>query len=253
MQNYKDKFYTSTKEKIGTLQSCIRTNDIELVGDGHHLTYFEMLGNFSFGNNDYQQSIELWKSIISDLNIKVDSVHVHPQGNHHNLWDYPIVEDLECVWSDGDIGGYCCEIYSRGIEIGNLVNTLGHSVDVGFGFERLLMIVEGKNRVDETNLFDQELDYVGRDHVRTLTSFWENGIEPGNKGRNYICRKLIRRLIRLNISEKFIFDEWMQKESEMFRKMIERGKVLWRKHKDKSVQWWKETVGLTEEELMLLY
>uniref|UniRef100_UPI0039C3A3FF hypothetical protein n=1 Tax=Pseudomonas aeruginosa TaxID=287 RepID=UPI0039C3A3FF len=83
---------------------------------------------------------------------------------------YEVVDDLDCQWSDGEIGGYCSEVYWRGIEIGNLVNTLGTMTDVGFGFERLMMAIEGKSRVDETSLFDQSLNPILRDHVRALDS-----------------------------------------------------------------------------------
>src|SRR5580658_9182607 len=60
MQQVKDRFETPDGSKYGSIQSCVRTNDLELVGDGSHLTYFEMIGNFSFGGNDYELSVELW-------------------------------------------------------------------------------------------------------------------------------------------------------------------------------------------------
>lgn len=127
MQRVKNKFINLDYTKHGSLQSCIRTNDLELVGDGTHLTYFEMLGNFSFGNNDYELSVELWHSLIKDLGIKIDNIHIHPDSNHRELWikrGYSVVNDQECQWSDGNIGGYCCEIYSRGIEINKRKETL---------------------------------------------------------------------------------------------------------------------------------
>ena len=52
-----------------------------------------------------------------------------------------IREDNECVWTDGDITGYCTEFYKDDIEIGNIVNTLDTCIDVGFGLERILFIL----------------------------------------------------------------------------------------------------------------
>ena len=52
--------------------------------------------------------------------------------------DMLIKLDEGCLWSDGNIGGYCTEFYYNDIEIGNIVNPLGTCIDVGFGLERLL-------------------------------------------------------------------------------------------------------------------
>lgn len=256
MQRVKDKFLNPDLTKHGSLQSCIRTNDLDLVGDGTHLTYFEMLGNFSFGNNDYQLSVELWHSLMSDLGVKVDCVHVHPSCNDHkDLWlkrGYDVVGDPSCEWSDGNIGGYCCEMYSRGIEIGNLVNTLGHSTDVGFGWERLHMILEGTERVDQTYLFGNYHPVVA-DHVRTLEVMWRNGVEPGCKGRGYVCQRLLRRMIPYLVgTEKFVFDEWLENEKIKRTITLNRAKKMWRKHKDKSDEWWRGTCGILPEELKLI-
>jgi alanyl-tRNA synthetase len=213
-----------------------------------------MLGNFSFGG-DYEVSVELWHSFLTDFNIKVDNIHVHPESSHHELWKkrgYEVVDDLECVWSDGQIGGYCSEVYSRGIEIGNLVNTLGHSTDVGFGWERLFLITEGKERVDQTSLFGEYHPIVA-DHVRTLNCLWQNGISPGCKGRNYICQRLLRRLLlHLDGGEKFVFDEWLKEEERKRQITLNRAQRMWRRHKDKPAHWWKETCGLLPEEVALL-
>lgn len=251
MQNLKPKFSRPDGTTDGSLQSCVRTNDLDLVGDGTHLTYFEMLGNFSFGKVPYDASIELWTAILDDLKLREGSViHVHPDSKHRSLWEsrgWKVINDEECKWSDGAIGGYCSEVYWRGVEIGNLVNTLETMTDVGFGFERLIAAIEGKPRVDECSLFDTSLSYVERDHVRALDSFWLNGVAPGNKSRNYVCRKLLRRVFGL-LGKPYAWKDWLSSEHALWTKALERGKKAWRKNRDKSEQWWWETFGLTKED-----
>ena len=254
MQRYKRCFYQPSGDRRGSLQSCIRTGDLELVGDGTHLTYFQMLGNFSFGNDDYDVSVELWHSILLDLKIPVTEIHVHPsRQDHHQLWQqhgYTVVPDESCNWSDGKIGGHCCEVFVGHLEIGNLVNPLGHSTDVGFGWERLIQVIEGRNRVDETSLFRQDLHPVVRDHCRTVSILRESGIEPGNKGRSYVCRRLLRRMLqRLTGHESFEFDDWLQQERQLRELSLKRGRRLWRKHKDKPTSFWWETFGILPEEI----
>jgi len=163
---------------------------------------------------------------------------------------YSIVEDDECVWSDGNIGGFCCEMFSGGLEIGNLVNTMQHSTDVGFGLERLLQVVESKSRIDETSLFDQSLRPILRDHVRFLTICYENKIEPGNKKRNYVVRRLLRKCLRIDSGlSGFIFDDWISSEKQLLEERLKLGRRLIRKHRDKDDQWWWESCGLLPEEV----
>jgi hypothetical protein len=60
---------------------------------------------------------------------------------------FPVRHDSGCVWTDGNIGGFRSELFTPdGAEVGNPVNPLGHSVDVGFGNERILQVMEGKSR-----------------------------------------------------------------------------------------------------------
>jgi alanyl-tRNA synthetase len=255
MQPVRERFRNPDGSVHGSLQSCVRTSDLDQVGDGVHLTSFGMLGNFSFGGPGYRVSCEMWTRILRDLEVPLDPVHVHPdRPDHERIWKdlgHEVVHDPSCVWSDGRIGGHCCEVYSGGVEIGNLVNPLGHSTDVGFGFERLVMVLEGKTRVDQTSLFDQRFDPVTRDHVRTLRLFHRNGIRPGGKGRGSICRRLLRRVLNSSIDgEPWL--EWVENEKEVQRQSLERGRRLWRRHKDKPLRWWWETCGLTEEDLKKL-
>jgi len=257
MQRVKRRFYQPDGGHHGSLQSCVRTDDLELVGDGSHLTYFQMVGNFSFGGEDYETSVELWHSILWDLGIPVTEIRVHPnRSDHRRLWldrGYTVKPDESCVWSDGRIGGHCCEVFCGELEVGNLVNPLGHSTDVGFGWERLHQIVENKDRVDQTSLFDKKMHPVVSDHCRTITIMRENGIEPGNRGRNYVCRRLLRRMLRLLTGhESFEFDDWLQQERELRERNIRQGRRLWRKHREKPPSFWWETFGIMPDEIDLL-
>ena len=137
--------------------------------------------------------------------------------------------------------------------MGNLVNPLGHSIDVGFGYERMLQIVEGKSRVDETSLFRQDLDPVSRDHFRTLNVFREQDIVPGNKGRNYVCRRLMRRFMRLNPQGvECSFSVWMDGERERMEKSIREGRRYFKRNGDKPSEFWWDTFGILPEELPLI-
>jgi alanyl-tRNA synthetase len=250
MQRFKSRFSCPDGSRLSTLQSCVRTNDLDLVGDGTHLTYFEMLGNFSFGNNDYQESVKLWEGIVRDLNLPITSVHVHPdREDHWMMWQdlYDVVPDESCVWSDGDIGGHCCELYCGDLEVGNLVNTLGHSTDVGFGFERICQVVEGKSKVHETSLFRQDVDPVTSDHIRCVESLLSNGIMPGIKSRSFICRRLIRRILD-TVPKGLPFDDVIESERKIRDGRIKECRRLLRKHSDKSDEWWWSTLGVLPEE-----
>jgi len=191
------------------------------------------------------------------LEVPVDYVTCHPtQDGHTRLWQsrgYVVRPEPSCEWTDGEIGGYCCEIFVGSLEIGNLVNPLGHSTDVGFGWERLHQIVEGKTRVDETCLFIPHSSPVVRDHVRTLEVLWRSGIIPGGKGRNFVCRRLLRRLLDLVTEQDvFVFEPWLEQERQLRDDRLGKAKRCWKKFKDRSPDFWKETFGIMPEEIMML-
>lgn len=257
MQNHKQKFREAQGGVYGSFQSCIRTNDLELVGDGSHLTHFVMLGNFSFSGPSYSHSAEMWHAIMTDFSIASRcKIHVHPtRDDHRRLWQkfgYDTVDDESCEWSDGEVGGNCCEVYLDDLEIGNLVNPLEHSTDVGFGWERLVQVLEGKSRVDETSLFDQTMPPIVRDHVRTIRIMMENGIFPGNKGREYVCRRLLRRVVRSGVKFGTGFADWIEDEKELLVKRLKAAKKAWKRHQEKNESWWWDTFGILPEEMELL-
>jgi alanyl-tRNA synthetase len=261
MQPLKRRFQFPDLSSYGNIQYCVRTNDIDEVGDGTHLTFFQMVGSFGFGTNKYEEHCELWTSIVRDLELPIDHVDVHPESPHRGMWErrnFRVSDNPTCVWTDGNVGGYCSELFTpSGLEVGNLVNPMTFSIDVGFGYERILQVMEGKSRVDETELFNQFLDPVSRDHYRTLSVFRDQNIVPGNKGRNYVCRRLIRRVIRLNPQGfECPFTDWMDDERSRMDKSIRDGRKHFRRNQRKvgtlpdNFYW--ETFGVLPEEMELL-
>ncbi len=213
---------------ITSVQKCMRTSDIEEVGDERHLTFFEMLGNFSFGGYwkkeaityayefvtkvmgltvDYvtvfegekdvpedTESIEIWKFIDSNLVIKKFS-------RADNFWG-PTGEEGPC--------GPTTEIYVDGIEIWNIVfNEFYQSkegtlksleikgIDTGMGLERLTMVSQKVKTVFDTDLFLPLIAISGSrivaDHLRAVVFMIADGVIPSNTERGYILRRLIRR------------------------------------------------------------
>jgi alanyl-tRNA synthetase len=254
MQNLKHEFKNCDGSQKSTFQKCIRTNDIDLIGDGTHLTNFTMIGTFGFGSNNYEEHCKLWLDIVRRLNIKIDYVTYHPKSKHKNIWNKlgcSTIPDDECKWSQGPgfEESFCCEFYSGGLEIGNLVNPNDVSIDVGFGLERLLMLFEGKARVDETSLFDSKLSYIGRDYKRTLELMFLNDIKPGNKGRNYICRRLLRKFIRIETTNDVMFKPYIDVELEQLERVKENYRKYKHKFRNRDSKFWWETFGVLPEEL----
>lgn len=257
MQNLKHRFSNPDKSTHSTVQKCIRTNDLDSIGDGTHLSSFDMIGNFSFYGIPYRVSYKMWLDILLELGIVPDYITYHPdKPDHFKIWQdlgWTPVPSEECVWSDGVFGGYCCEMFKAGVEIGNLVNTLDHSTDVGFGLERIMLFVESKTRVDETSLFEQSYDPVTRDHVRTIEILDKNGIVPGYKGRQQIMRKLIRKCLTLNSLDTFdglTSYRHFVSEFDKREKALENARSCIIKNRNRPYEWWKENFGLEKEEIV---
>ncbi len=194
MQQFKP-YYTGEKDAVRdfgarqtvSVQKCFRTSDIDETGDQSHLTFFEMLGNFSFGGYFKKEAIEYaWKFITEEMKISSDRCYVSVFEG-----DGEVPEDSESitVWKELGIAGDkiqkrgrednfwgptgnegpcgpTSEIYVDGVEIWNLVfnqyycrpdKTLEplkqNGIDTGMGLERLTMIVQDAPTIFETDLF----------------------------------------------------------------------------------------------------
>jgi len=189
MQQFKP-YYLEEKSPYGnnavSCQKCFRTSDIEEVGDERHLTFFEMLGNFSFGGYFKKEAIKSAKEFIDFLGIKIDYVTVF-EGDK----DAPKDEESAKIWEKlgfsikkgnlkfcgreenfwgptGEKGpcGPTTEIYAGGIEIWNIVFNEYYykkdgkleklekpGIDTGMGLERLAKVIQKKETLFETDLF----------------------------------------------------------------------------------------------------
>ena len=199
MQQFKP-YFTSEKDAMSdfgskdviTIQKCFRTKDIDEVGDENHLTFFEMMGNFSFGGYFKDNAIRLAYEFVKDeLKIDKSRMYVTIFGGENGI---PKDEESEEIWSEigmkgikmgsvednfwgptGEEGpcGPTTEIYVDKNEIWNLVfneyykdrngklHPLKHNgVDTGMGLERLAMVMQNKKSVFETDLFKPLIDKI---------------------------------------------------------------------------------------------
>jgi alanyl-tRNA synthetase len=239
--------------RLMNVQRCLRTTDIEEVGDRTHLTVFQMLGTWSLGDYDGNQSIRWGLEVLRDGFGFPDS-HLHvtvfgggdgvePDTDSLNTWqDLGIPVELtsgtENWWSNGPTGpcGPDTEVFfwtgqgdptgtpttdERWVEIwnhvlmhyrrlddGGLVPLPQRNVDTGMGLERLVMVLQQKTSVFETDLFDhwrtvvqglwqpQERDLrLLCDHLRSTVVVTGDGVSPSNLHRGYVLRRLIRRTL----------------------------------------------------------
>lgn len=242
MQQFKD-FYSHPSEApasaVVTVQPVIRTSDIAEVGDDTHLTSFEMLGNFRFGEAEAYEMKEraikeAWQFVNLELGVEKERVHATVFRGDDTT---PADTDSEKVWTElgvrvekagrednfwgptGDEGpcGPTSEIYIDGVEVWNLVfnqyykdregtfaELENQGLDTGSGLERLAATLQGKTSVWQiepfsnwVKLVDPEKEYESRiivDHLRAALFLISAGIEPSNKGRGYILRRLIRKV-----------------------------------------------------------
>jgi alanyl-tRNA synthetase len=281
MNQFKDVFLGREKRdytRAASSQKCVRAggkhNDLENVGvTARHHTFFEMLGNFSFGDYFKKDAIAFgWEFLTRELGLAADRLKVtifrgdgavprDAEAHGHWLAHVPADRILELgmkenFWAMGDTGpcGPCSEIHyfqgdevpcpdeakggtclgvececDRWLEIWNLVfmqydrdasGTLAPlpapCVDTGMGLERVTAVVQGRLTNYATDLFAPLLDAVARragkaygrdeaddvslrvvaDHLRAMTFLVSDGVLPGNEGRGYVLRKIMRRAMR---------------------------------------------------------
>lgn len=244
-------------------QKCIRVsgkhNDLEEVGvDTYHHTFFEMLGNWSFGDYYKKEAIDFaWELLTEVWKLDINRLHAtvfRTDDEALELWKRYLPEsrihrfnEKDNFWEMGETGpcGPCSEIHfdrtpdlSGGplvnagvpevIEIWNLVFiqynrkpngeleplTSTH-VDTGMGFERICAVIQNKNSNYDTDVFMplinkivelSGVEYNGgledknsiamrviADHIRTLSFAIADGALPGNDGRGYVLRRILRR------------------------------------------------------------
>lgn len=240
MQQYKTLFSNpSYSGTVANSQACLRMGDLDEIGDGTHFLHFTMLGLFSFRQMAVGEAIDFWLEFLERIGLHPDHVTIHP--DRLDEWGplyrgrVPIVPDPECIWSDGDIRGYCTEFYKDGIEIGNIVNPLGTCIDVGFGLERLDMIVNGTPP-------DDALATLRKTAMRII----ESGYRPGNKEQGYVLRKLLRRIAVMGGA---LDHPFFEREVERQNGLRARYWQLRERHPDKSPQWWFDTHGIDVAEM----
>ena len=267
MVQFKDVFLGEDKRsytRAATSQRCVRAggkhNDLENVGyTVRHHTFFEMLGNFSFGDYFKREAIQYgWEFLTETLGLPAEKLWVTVYNDDDEAADIWLKEikvdpkrfgrlgDKDNFWSMGDTGpcGPCSEIFydhgpgvaggppgspeedgDRYIEIWNLVfmqfdrSADGEmvplpkpSVDTGMGLERVAAIMQGVHSNYEIDLFanlvqaaadtlgvenngDSSLNVIA-DHIRACSFLIVDGVLPGNEGRGYVLRRIIRRAIR---------------------------------------------------------
>jgi alanyl-tRNA synthetase len=295
MNQYKDIFLGIRKKqhpRIADSQKCIRVsgkhNDLEEVGrDTYHHTFFEMLGNWSFGDYFKAEAIrwawelftdvwklpkdKLWATVFEGdqadgvgadeeaenewkKQTDIDHSHILRCSKKDNFWEMgetgpcgPCSEihiDLGPTGCDSKDPNHECKVNgdcARYIELWNLVfiqyyrdetgklNQLPDKhVDTGAGFERIVAVMQNKKSNYDTDLFMPIINEIAQitgkpysdgedgvafrvlsDHIRALSFAIADGAIPGNEGRGYVLRRILRRAARfgrvLGMQEPFFY------------------------------------------------
>jgi len=240
MQQFKS-FYTQPEltnhQTVVTVQPVVRTSDITEVGDATHLTMFEMLGNFRFGQSNPRQMKETaideaWEFITNVLGVAKDRIYVTvfagdeltpADTESRELWGRHGVKIIDAgrednFWGPTGNEGPCgptSEIYVDDIEVWNLVFNQYYcgsdgkfqsleftGLDTGSGLERLATTLQEKKSVweiepysDWVKMLEAEVEQEARvivDHLKAAIFICSAAVVPGNKGREYVLRRLLR-------------------------------------------------------------
>ncbi len=256
-------------KRLVNVQRCVRTGDIDEVGDDYHLTVFEMLGNWSLGDYFKKEAITMSFGFLTEkvgipvsklavtvykgndkiscdieavntwLELGLSSHQIFYYGDDENWWgpageSGPCGPDSEMFYvndvpdcSDDcgpacscgkylELGNNVFMTYNKDIE-GNLTELQQKNIDVGLGFERLLILANNLQNVYETDLFlplIKKLEVLsgvkyGRDNQKVFRVICEHTrasvfiladpkeIIPSNLEQGYILRRIIRRTIRM--------------------------------------------------------
>ncbi|NIF72812.1 alanine--tRNA ligase [Burkholderia sp. Ap-962] len=274
MVQFKDVFLGTESRpysRATTSQRSVRAggkhNDLENVGyTARHHTFFEMLGNFSFGDYFKKDAIHYgWELLTSVYGLPKEKLWVtvyHDDDEAYDIWAKEVGVPAERIirigdnkgaryasdnfWQMGDTGpcGPCSEIFydhgpdvwggppgspeedgDRYIEIWNLVfmqfnrDAQGNmtrlpkpSIDTGMGLERIAAVLQHVHSNYEIDLFQNLIKAAARetgvadltnnslkviaDHIRACSFLIVDGVIPGNEGRGYVLRRIVRRAIR---------------------------------------------------------
>lgn len=267
MVQFKDVFLGTDRRpyvRAASSQRCVRAggkhNDLENVGyTARHHTFFEMLGNFSFGDYFKRNAIQFaWEFLTVALKIPHERLWVTVYAEDDEAADiwlneigiapsrFTRITTLDNFWQMGETGpcGPCSEIFydhgpeiaggppgtpeadgDRYVEIWNLVfmqynrdsaGTLHPlprpSVDTGMGLERISAVMQQVHSNYEIDLFQELIRAAAQatgtadlassslrviaDHIRACSFLIVDGVIPGNEGRGYVLRRIIRRAIR---------------------------------------------------------
>jgi alanyl-tRNA synthetase len=255
--------------RLTNCQKCIRTIDIDEVGDATHHTFFEMLGNWSLGDyfkkeaiewswefltsNDFlnlnknriagsvfkgdedapfdEEAYNIWKNIFEKNNLPVERIAKLPKEN--NWWEMekgPCGPDTEMFYWSGDENNIPVSFNDDNnlwVEIWNDVflqyNKISDgkyeplkqkNVDTGMGLERTLAAINGFDDNYKTELFWPIIEKIEEisgkkyednkkkfriiaDHIKASIFLLSDGVEPSNKDKGYVLRRLIRKVVAI--------------------------------------------------------